>query len=151
MVTVQPGPPYHSYTYDTGTVPDWYVITFNEAGDSAFFYVMRAYVSIPTAVGRETVELLPSSTQLLHNYPNPFNPSTNISYTIGQRGQVTLKVFDVLGAEAATLVSQVQDPGSYQITWDGRNSRNQQVMSGVYFYRLEAGSFSKTERMVLVR
>jgi flagellar hook assembly protein FlgD len=108
-------------------------------------------VSIPTAVGRQAIELLPSSTRLLQNFPNPFNPSTTISYIIGERAQVTLKVFDVLGAEVATLVSKVQDPGSYQVSWDGRNSRSQEVISGIYFYRLQAGSFSKTEKMVLVK
>jgi hypothetical protein len=149
MVTVQPSPIPHSYTYVTGTSPNWYIYTYSD--DSTYFYIIRAYVSIPTAVGRQAIELLPSSTRLLQNFPNPFNPSTTISYIIGERAQVTLKVFDVLGAEVATLVSKVQDPGSYQVSWDGRNSRSQEVISGIYFYRLQAGSFSKTEKMVLVK
>jgi hypothetical protein len=151
MVTVQPSPTYHSFTYTTGTSPNWYVLTYNTAGDSAFFYIVRAYVSIPTAIGRETVELRPSSTRLLQNYPNPFNPSTEIGYDIGERNQVTLKIFDLLGAEVTTLVNDIQEPGSYHITWNGRNSANQQVMSGAYFYRLQTGSFTRAEKMILLR
>jgi hypothetical protein len=94
---------------------------------------------------------VPVAFDLEQNYPNPFNPSTRISYTVGERGLVTLEVFDVLGRNVATLINEVQAAGSYQIVWNGRNSGNLPVTSGVYFYRLRSGGFSKTNRMVLLK
>ena len=85
------------------------------------------------------------------NYPNPFNPSTRIDYSIGERGLVTLEVFDILGRQVRTLVNEVQAAGSYQIVWDGRTADSKPVTSGVYLYRLRSGSFAKTERMVLLK
>jgi len=99
----------------------------------------------PGAVG------VPVEFDLEQNYPNPFNPSTRISYSVGERGLVTLEVFDVLGRDVATLVNEVQSAGSYQIVWNGRNSGNIPVTSGVYFYRLRSGGMSKTNRMVLLK
>jgi hypothetical protein len=64
---------------------------------------------------------------------------------------VTLEVFDILGREIATLVNEPQGAGSYQIVWNGRNSLNLPVTSGVYFYRLRSGGFSKTNAMVLLK
>jgi flagellar hook assembly protein FlgD len=66
-------------------------------------------------------------------------------------GQVVVKVYNFVGQEVRTLVNQVQSPGAYQISWDGRNERGQVVPSGIYFYRLQAGSFVETHKMVLLR
>lgn len=78
------------------------------------------------------------------NYPNPFNPSTNIEYTIPEKAHVTLKIFDILGKEVATLVDKEQQPGSYVAIWNASK-----VSSGIYFYRLTAGSNVQTKRMAL--
>jgi hypothetical protein len=116
-------------------------------------FVLRAIVT--TASGVNSVEQgpvgVPIAFDLEQNYPNPFNPSTRISYTIGERGLVTLEIFDLLGREVATLVNESQAAGSYQIVWNGRNSGNLPVTSGVYFCRLRSGGFSKTNRMVLLK
>jgi len=88
----------------------------------------------------------PSSYLLGQNYPNPFNPSTNIRYQIANAGYVTLKVFDILGKEIAVLVNKNQKPGTYEVTFDGES-----YPSGIYFYRLEAGDFSETRKMILVK
>jgi len=114
---------------------------------------IRAIVTTPNGVssidpGRGGV---PAEYALEQNYPNPFNPSTRISYTIGERGLVSLDVFDILGRQVLTLVNEVQAAGSYQITWNGRNSQNLPVTSGVYFYRLRSGSFTRTDKMVLLK
>ena len=85
------------------------------------------------------------------NYPNPFNPSTRINYSIGERGLVTLEIFDILGRQVRTLVNEVEAAGSYQIVWDGRTADSKPAGSGVYFYRLRSGNLSKTERMVLLK
>ncbi len=150
MITRYPGATdYHSFTYVTAQ-SNWFYYT-NPAGDSVSIYVMRAYVSIPTAAGRETVELLPSSTQLLQNFPNPFNPSTTIEYSLSSRSGVVLRIFDVMGREVATLVRAEQPAGRYQVAWRGESDGGKQAASGVYLCRLEAGSCVKTVRITLVR
>jgi subtilisin family serine protease len=115
----------------------------------------RIHAIVTTATGVNSVAPgttgVPVAFDLGRNYPNPFNPSTRIAYTIGERGLVTLEVFDLLGREVATLVNEPQAAGSYQIVWNGRNSGNQPVTSGVYFYRLRSGGFSKTNSMVLLK
>jgi hypothetical protein len=89
---------------------------------------------------------LPGSFTLSQNYPNPFNPSTQIQFSIPQAGFVSLKVYDMLGREVATLVHQELTPSSYSITWDAAN-----VASGVYLYKLDAGNYSIAKKMVLMK
>jgi hypothetical protein len=90
----------------------------------------------------------PRQYALSQNYPNPFNPTTSINYQlpIGNSQLTVLKVYDVLGQEVVTLVNEVNPPGGYVVQWDASN-----VPSGLYFYRLMAGSFSETRKMVLVK
>jgi hypothetical protein len=90
--------------------------------------------------------LPPAQFLLLQNYPNPFNPNTNIKYQIPGANHVTLKVYDVLGREVATLVKEVKQPGTYTAQWDASG-----VASGVYLYRLQAGSFVETKKLLLLR
>jgi hypothetical protein len=101
--------------------------------------------SIPTSVKSDGVQT-PERFALLQNYPNPFNPSTVISYQLAVSSDVTLKVYDILGREVATLVDENKSPGSYQAKFDGSR-----FASGVYFYRLEAGSFSAVKKFVLMK
>ena len=89
---------------------------------------------------------VPMIFELSQNYPNPFNPTTQISYSVPQKGQVTLKVFNVLGMEVATLFSGIQDAGKHAATFDATK-----FSSGVYFYRLQAGSVSITKKMLFVK
>ncbi len=84
--------------------------------------------------------------KLHQNYPNPFNPSTSIQYAIGSTQYVSLKVYDVLGNEITTLVNGEQDSGSHSINFDAA-----QISSGIYFYRLNAGKFSETKSMILIK
>jgi len=85
------------------------------------------------------------------NYPNPFNPMTVINYTITHQGVVNLVVFDMLGRKVIELVQQSQNPGSYQVIWNGQNSMGFPVSSGVYLYKITAGKFTETRKMILVR
>lgn len=87
-----------------------------------------------------------SSFSLFRNYPNPFNPSTKIAYAIPKPDNVVLKIYDVLGREVATLVDEKKQPGEYTIVWNACD-----LASGVYFYRLVAGDFVQTRRMILMR
>lgn len=89
---------------------------------------------------------LPTAFELSQNYPNPFNPVTTIQYSIPQRSNVTLKVYDVLGKEIAVLVNEEKDRGVYTAGFDGTG-----LASGMYLYRLKAGSFVETKKMILLR
>jgi len=93
---------------------------------------------------------VPCVYSLEQNFPNPFNPSTNIQYTIGNAGSVSLKVYDVLGREVATLINNNQKAGTYTILFNtGEEKCN--LFSGLYFYRLETGSFVSTKKLILMK
>jgi hypothetical protein len=79
-------------------------------------------------------------------YPNPFNPSTKIAYSIPERGNVILKVYDILGREIVQLVNEVKESGNYQVTFDGGN-----LNSGVYFYTIESGKYRESKKLLLVK
>ncbi len=102
-----------------------------------------------------TPEPLPEYFQLEQNYPNPFNPETNIRYQLPARVRVELKVFDIIGREIATLVDQEQNAGTYIVKFPvssgKRSSDASGLSSGIYLYRIKAGSFVKTQKMLLIR
>lgn len=94
---------------------------------------------------------LPSALSLSQNYPNPFNPETTISYKVQAASKVSLKVYDLLGREVATLVDEYKQPGSYTVAFNVEARHGVSLQSGVYFYRLQAGSFSETKKMILLK
>lgn len=98
-------------------------------------------------VGELTVHFsVPEQFVLEQNYPNPFNPSTTINFSIPASGLVTLKVFNALGSEVATLVNEQKEPGSYQVEFEADN-----YSTGIYFYNLQAGNFVETRKMLLMK
>jgi len=103
-------------------------------------------VMIPTSVESSVINVKPQDFVLYQNYPNPFNPTTKVSYEIPERDFVSLKVFDVLGNEIATLVDEEKPAGEYEVTVVGNDWTN-----GIYFYRLKAGSYTKTKKMILLK
>jgi hypothetical protein len=109
-------------------------------GNSISVFMNQTITSVP---GGSPV---PNAFSLDQNYPNPFNPSTSIVYSVPATGYVSLTVFNMLGKEVATLVSQVQRPGNHRVMWNANG-----ISSGVYFCRLAAGSFIETRKLVLVR
>lgn len=88
---------------------------------------------------------IPTALQLFQNYPNPFNPSTTIRFQLPKGARVSLEIFNVLGQQIALLVDRKMDPGYHQVQWDAA------VSSGIYFYRLQAGEFLETKKMILLR
>jgi hypothetical protein len=89
---------------------------------------------------------------LQQNYPNPFNPQTTIAFSLKERGRVRIAVFNVAGQLVKTLLDESRAAGSYtDVRWDGTSGVNQPVASGVYWYRLVAGSFSQSRKMVLLK
>ena len=89
---------------------------------------------------------IPQAYILNQNYPNPFNPNTNIEFSIPKSEFVTLKVYNMLAQEVATLVSETLHMGSYNYSWDAP-----QLASGVYLYKLQAGDFVETRKMILLK
>ena len=99
---------------------------------------------LPTNV--ENDKALPTEFNLEQNYPNPFNPSTTIQYQIPQDGMVKLKIYDILGAEVATLVNEEKVAGKYVVNFNASS-----FTSGVYFYKIQSGSFINSKKMILLK
>jgi hypothetical protein len=97
-------------------------------------------------VGIDFEEGVPTEYALSQNYPNPFNPSTQIKFSIAGNNMTRLTIFDALGREVAVLVDQELNTGNYNYTWDAAG-----MASGIYFYRLEAGTFVQTQKMLLLK
>ncbi|MDP2036456.1 MAG: T9SS type A sorting domain-containing protein, partial [Ignavibacteria bacterium] len=102
-------------------------------------------VNIPVGIHNENSEV-PSKFILQQNFPNPFNPSTTIKYSVTQTARISLKVFDVLGREVTTLVNAIKSPGEYSVAFNAKN-----LPSGVYFYKLSVGDFHQTMKMLLLK
>ncbi|MBT4501081.1 MAG: T9SS type A sorting domain-containing protein [Gemmatimonadetes bacterium] len=91
-------------------------------------------------------------TYVLHaNVPNPFNPETSIRFDLAQESVVRLEVFDVVGQQVRTLVTEQRSAGTHRVVWDGRDERGVPVSSGIYVYRLQAGTFEQVRRMLLLK
>jgi hypothetical protein len=103
------------------------------------------FVNIPLYVEEEE-NLIVGDYKLNQNYPNPFNPSTVIEYQLPENDNVIIKVYDVLGKEITTLVNEYQNAGRHKITFDAS-----ELSSGIYFYRMKAGNFIETKKMILMR
>ncbi|MBL0106861.1 MAG: T9SS type A sorting domain-containing protein [Ignavibacteria bacterium] len=104
-----------------------------------------AKMDAPTGISNINNEV-PSSFDLKQNFPNPFNPTTNINFSLPKSGFVTLKVYDMIGKEVATLVNEVKTAGNYIVGFNAAN-----LPSGAYFYRLESNSFVDTKKMMLIK
>ncbi len=106
-------------------------------------------------VSAQAPDLIPEAYALRPNYPNPFNPETTIRFEVpadpASNGKIALAIYNNLGMVVRTLVSGSVQPGIHTVKWDGRNDRGDQMASGVYFLRLQAGSFVQTQKMLLVR
>ncbi|MDP4195647.1 MAG: T9SS type A sorting domain-containing protein, partial [Bacteroidota bacterium] len=88
----------------------------------------------------------PKDYELAQNYPNPFNPSTSIKYSIPQNSMVSLKVYDILGKEVASLVNEQKSAGSYEVNFNANS-----LSAGMYIYELKAGNFTQTKKMMLIK
>jgi len=117
-----------------------------------YFDDLRAVkkINAPTEINGENY-IIPEQYLLSQNYPNPFNPSTRISWQSPIGSHQTLKVYDVLGNEVATLVDEYKPAGIYEVEFNGHSDEGQNLSSGIYFYRLEAGSFVETRKMIYLK
>jgi hypothetical protein len=135
-----------------------YLDTGISVGQSYYYSVEAVYDLGPamsdtvfvtyTSIGNE---ILPAKFALRQNYPNPFNPTTTIAYDLPIASDVKMSIYNVKGQKVAELINGSVDAGYQTVEWDGRNSFGAQVATGVYFYRIEAGNFVQTRKMILIK
>jgi len=118
--------------------------------------MMEAYIEVPgTATSVEHDMLIsdpaPADFQLSQNFPNPFNPTTTISFQLNNDSRVTLKVFNTLGQEITTLLNRQLTTGNHEVHWDGTDGNGHHVASGIYFYQIQAGDRKAVKKMMLMR
>ncbi len=132
-----------NYSYlDTGLKEGEYTYRLKQIDyDGSFNYSQEINVSIEN----------PTEFNLYRNYPNPFNPSTIINFSLPKKTMVKLVVYDILGKVIRTLVNSEKEPGNYKVQWNGINDNGSNVSTGIYIYRIEAGDFIKQHKMVLIK
>ncbi len=133
---------------------DWYLVFTSQymvTNSEKLIVAVDLYENVPTAREEEIALLTPQSYSLSQNFPNPFNPVTEINYQLPERARVLLNVYNTLGQKVSTLVDEQKEAGSYMVSWDGTDERGTAVASGIYFYRLSAGEFVENKKMVLLR
>lgn len=130
--------------------------TFTKAGDNADWtplaggeLMARAIVEIITNNDDSTVPVL--STKLGGNYPNPFNPETTISYSLKDRQDVKIEIYNVRGQLVRTLINETQAAGDHKVIWTGVDNNNRPVSSGLYYYKMTAGKYSSSKKMILMK
>ncbi|MBK7228925.1 MAG: T9SS type A sorting domain-containing protein [Ignavibacteriales bacterium] len=126
----------------------WKVRTINDGGTGPWSEVNH-FSFLFTDVEDETQ--LPTEFALLQNYPNPFNPTTTITYHLPKTANVELKVYDVLGNEVATLINEEKSAGVFEVQFNVTQDSRPAMSSGVYFYKLTAGDFASTKKMILIK
>ena len=132
--------------YSGSSQPIWLSEQIDERQKAIDYIIEMASMSPLTSVERDRLISVPEGFHLFQNYPNPFNPTTTIRFSLPQREYVTLKVFDVLGREMATLVDGKLEAGEHSVAFNATG-----LTSGVYFYQIRASSFSQTQKAVLLQ
>ena len=137
-------------TQTSGLGSPLYGVSFTDANNGTivgyFGTILHTTNGGVTFINEELIVEKPTDYHISNNYPNPFNPSTKIKYSLPQTSNVVIKVFDILGNEIETLVNEEKQTGTYEITWYTEN-----LPSGIYFYRIQAGNFIETKKMLLLK
>jgi plastocyanin len=148
----------NSFTSGAASSSSWvYEFVFNTVGSFPYYCSvhggtggvgMSGVITVEEPTGVTGVNIKVDKFELNQNYPNPFNPVTNISYQLPIRSHITLKVYNIIGNEVATLVNEEKPAGTYNVQF---TTNNLQLSSGVYFYRIQAGSFIEAKEMILLK
>jgi hypothetical protein len=131
------------FVFFVDAIPGTSLFTGDDNALGTWQYLSAVVTQIPTSVENPGVV---SSFNLEQNYPNPFNPSTTIKYSVAERSNVAIKVYDMLGKEVASLVNTVKDAGSYEVDFSAQN-----LASGMYVYSITAGNFTSSKKMMLLK
>ncbi|OQY37688.1 MAG: hypothetical protein B6226_04920 [Candidatus Cloacimonetes bacterium 4572_65] len=118
--------------------------------DAFMFLIDDIALSAPNGTPNNGTDAV-MTTILGGNYPNPFNPETTISYNMKNSGNVTIEVYNILGQKVKTLVNENKTAGNHTVVWAGLNDNNDSVASGIYFYKMRSGKYSKTHKMILMK
>ena len=144
---------YSSYMSLGSVIPgNQYPVTitgeFNDGVDFSGETMITVQTALPKLIGEAEI---PESFSLIQNYPNPFNPETDISYALPSDCQVNLTIYNLLGQKVKTLVNEPQTAGYKTTHWNGRDEQGNLVSSGIYFYKLNAGEYTDTKKMVMTK
>ena len=126
--------------------PYLYVGRLSEGSFPARLYALEYDPTFVLGLQKRELSEIPENFQLFQNYPNPFNPSTTIEFALPHSGNVTLKIYNILGQVVEMLVSERLAAGRYEYLWNASG-----MASGIYLYRFEAGSFSQTKKLILLK
>lgn len=152
---VPSGVPYELVTIDSTTYSDNWPTLFRTAEETRVFtpFFAKGYIDIKQAMGIDDYDgsTLPTEYALAQNHPNPFNPSTSISFALPRASEVRLTVFNILGEEVRTLVNERLNAGVHQIAFDGRDNDHQELASGIYFYRIRTSDYTASKKMMLLK
>lgn len=148
--------------WNTQAVTDGYHDVYVRVCDQSNYCVIQSItVKVWNTTDMEEKEELagvPERFSLSRNYPNPFNPTTTIPFTVASKQKTvnspihaTLAIYNTLGQRVKTLVDETKTPGYYDVIWDGRDDKGEEVASGTYIYKLEADDFKQTKKMILLK
>ncbi|PKN80915.1 MAG: hypothetical protein CVU48_00400 [Candidatus Cloacimonetes bacterium HGW-Cloacimonetes-1] len=143
-----------SYSFKDNEVDNntnYYYWLESVALDGSTQYAGPLMVSVNASGDNPGVPQIPVSTVLMSAYPNPFNPQTNLRYSLKEAGNVTIDVFNVKGQIIRSFTKNHATPGYFSVTWDGKDNSGSSVSSGVYFYRMVSGKYSATRKMMLMK
>ncbi|MDD2651360.1 MAG: T9SS type A sorting domain-containing protein, partial [Candidatus Cloacimonetes bacterium] len=121
-------------------------ITTNDSANYSFTIDVSGLCG-PTSTDAVT----PLVTKLENNYPNPFNPETNIAFSLSERGQINIDIYNIKGQLVKSLVNGIMPAGRHIALWNGKDDNNKSVSSGVYFYRMQSSEYSSTKKMLLMK
>jgi subtilisin-like proprotein convertase family protein len=136
----------------TGTRGEWELwVSDNASSDIGILDTWGLSFSFPPDIAGAETSHTPARHFLAHNSPNPFGPETRIRFGLPKAEEVDLSVFNIEGRKVGALATGLHEPGTYEVEWNGTDTRGRRVASGIYFYRLRAGTFSATKKMLLMR
>ena len=136
---------------DKDAVYYWRAASFTNTGKKSDYSAPTSFATGAVVTDVEEQETIPTQFELSQNYPNPFNPTTKITYSLPQNSYVSIKVYDMLGREVRSLVNSEMLAGNHSIEWSGENNFGSKVASGTYIYRITAGNYISTKKMVLIK
>ncbi len=145
--------------WDSGNMASGETFSFTFKNTGTFGYFCEIHPSMtgtievvmPTPAGDDFSSSLPEKFRVHPNYPNPFNPATNIAYELPKQTKVEVEVYNILGHKVATLQDGIQPAGVYTITWDSRDKKGEDVSSGIYFYLVTTEDGNRAGKMMLVK